>query len=99
MRHTPLLLCLALLLACGEDRPLTELVSFPDEAGLAFTRYGLVQDPYESTSEQPRHLGVGEGAPMGSTPTLARWTTSAIAIIASYIETSTWVPTPVLERS
>jgi len=34
MRHTPLLLCLALLLACGEDRPLTEIVSFPDEAGL-----------------------------------------------------------------
>jgi hypothetical protein len=45
--------------------------NFPDEAGLAFTNYGLIEDPYVTTPKQARHLGVGEGAPMGSTPTLA----------------------------
>ncbi len=57
----------------GIPRPLLDWMgrNFPDEAGLAFTKYGLVQDPYMSTPEQPRHLGVGEGAPYGSTPTLA----------------------------
>lgn len=57
----------------GIPQPLMDWMgrNFPDEAGLAFSKYGLVQDPYVSTVEQPRHLGVGVGASMGSTPTLA----------------------------
>ena len=57
----------------GIPQPLMDWMArnFPDEAGPAFTNYGLVEDPYVTTPEQPRHLGVGEGAPMGSTPTLA----------------------------
>lgn len=59
----------------GIPEPIMDWVSrnFPDsdEAGLAFTNFGLVKDPYRSTADQPRHLGVGEGAPMGGTPTLA----------------------------
>ncbi len=59
----------------GIPEPLMDWVSrnFPDsdEAGLAFTNYGLIQDPYQSTHEQPRHLGIGQGAPMGGTDTLA----------------------------
>ena len=34
MRVPPMLLCLALLAACGDDRTLDEIVSFPDSAGL-----------------------------------------------------------------
>ena len=59
----------------GIPTPLIDWMArnFPDadEAGLAFTNYGLIQDPYRSTPEQPRHLGVGEGAMMGSTDTVA----------------------------
>jgi hypothetical protein len=57
----------------GIPEPLMDWMSrnFPDEAGLAFTNYGLIQDPYESTPEQPRHLGIGPGAMQGSTQTLA----------------------------
>ena len=57
----------------GIPQPLVDWMSrnFPDEMGLAFTKFGLIQDPYGSTEEQPRHLGVGDGALMGSTPTLA----------------------------
>ena len=59
----------------GIPAPLINWIArnFPDadEAGLAFTNYGLIQDPYRSTPDQPVHLGVGEGAPMGSTDTLA----------------------------
>jgi len=59
----------------GIPTPLMDWVgrNFPDadEPGPAFTNYGLIQDPYHSTDEQPRHLGVGDGAPMGGTETLA----------------------------
>ena len=59
----------------GIPTPLIDWVgrNFPDsdEAGLAFTNYGLVQDPYHSTHEQPRPLGIGVGAPLGGTDTMA----------------------------
>ena len=59
----------------GIPEPLIDWVArnFPDadEAGPAFTNYGLIQDPYHSTSDQPRHLGIGQGAAMGGTGTLA----------------------------
>lgn len=59
----------------GIPTPLIDWVAnnFPDsdEAGIAFTNYGLVQDPYHSTADQARHLGVGIGAPFGETETLA----------------------------
>ena len=34
MKLSPLLMCFTLLAACGDDRPLEEIVSFPDETGL-----------------------------------------------------------------
>ena len=57
----------------GIPQPLIDWMSrnFPDELGLGFSKLGLVLDPYRSTEEQPRHLGVGDGALMGQTPTLA----------------------------
>jgi len=57
----------------GIPQPLLDWMgrNFPDEAGLAFSNYGLVPDPYASTPEQPRHLGVGPGADQNGTPTLA----------------------------
>ncbi|MEC7241052.1 MAG: hypothetical protein VXW32_07405 [Myxococcota bacterium] len=57
----------------GIPKPLIDWMSrnFPDELGLGFSKLGLVMDPYRSTPDQPRHLGVGEGALMGRTSTLA----------------------------
>ena len=57
----------------GIPQPLVDWMarSFPDEVGPAFEDYGLVPDPHASTPEQPRHLGLGEGAPQNGTPTLA----------------------------
>ena len=59
----------------GIPEPIVDWVArnFPDadEAGPAFTHLGLIMDPYRATDAQPRHLGLGYGADLGTTPTLA----------------------------